>query len=401
MERKTVGSQYMVNELIKNQLVDSPFFFSSPTVTMFAQGDAKEYSKVVSSDKLSAYVNDILSNAKKSQTDNPVAVGVIPFSEHNPVRFIVPEKLYVSSPLRPSSLPEGVVDENPSKLTPVPNPDEYMRSVEKAVAQCNEGQLDKVVLSRALHVDTEHPIEVASLLTTLLQQNPGGYTFCSKITDSGCTRLIGSSPELLVSRKGQHICSNPLAGSRRRSLDEDENEALSESLRQSDKDLHEHAVVVDAVEKSLEPYCSNLYVPMTPSVIKTRAMLHLSTLIEGTSISPDISVLKLASQLHPTPAVCGYPKLDANNFIDETEPFDRGYFTGLVGWCDARGNGEWVVVIRCAEIQEKSLKVFAGAGIVDGSHPISELQETGNKMRTILNAIGIDLKESEMLEVVQ
>ena len=112
-----------------------------------------------------------------------------------------------------------------------------------------------------------------------------------------------------------------------------------------------------------------------------------------------MNVLKLASQLHPTPAVCGYPKHDANDFIDEAEPFDRGYFTGLIGWCDARGNGEWVVVIRCAEVQEKSLKVFAGAGIVDGSHPLSELQETGNKMRTILNALGIDLQESEMLEM--
>lgn len=399
MERKTVGSQYIINELIKNQLIDSPFFFSSPTVTLFAQGNVKEYSKVVSSDKLSDYVNDILSDSKKSQTDNPIAVGVIPFSEHNPVRFIVPEKLYVSSPLRPSVLHEKAADKNPSKLTPIPNPNEYMRSVEKAVAQCNDGQLDKVVLSRALQVDTEHPIKLESFLSTLLQQNPGGYTFCSKITDSGCTRLIGSSPELLISKKGQYICSNPLAGSRRRSTDENENEALSESLRQSDKDLHEHAVVVDAVEKSLAPYCSNLYVPMMPSVIKTRAMLHLSTLIEGTAISPEMNVLKLASQLHPTPAVCGYPKHDANDFIDEAEPFDRGYFTGLIGWCDARGNGEWVVVIRCAEVQEKSLKVFAGAGIVDGSHPLSELQETGNKMRTILNALGIDLQESEMLEM--
>ncbi len=128
-------------------------------------------------------------------------------------------------------------------------------------------------------------------------------------------------------------------------------------------------------------------------------MLHLSTRIEGTVSDANTSVLKLASALHPTPAVCGYPTAQAYDFISQVEPFDRGYFTGLVGWVDARGNGEWVVVIRCAEVEKKRIRVYAGAGIVSGSEPQSELEETGNKMRTVLNALGIEIREN--MEVVQ
>lgn len=98
----------------------------------------------------------------------------------------------------------------------------------------------------------------------------------------------------------------------------------------------------------------------------------------------------LAAALHPTPAVCGTPVDQARKVIAEIEPFDRGYYAGMVGWCDASGDGEWVVAIRCAEIEDEVLRLFAGAGIVEGSDPASELAETTAKFRTALSAMGLE-----------
>jgi isochorismate synthase len=132
---------------------------------------------------------------------------------------------------------------------------------------------------------------------------------------------------------------------------------------------------------------------MVPSVIETETMLHLSTVLQGQADDPNINALKIAADLHPTPAVCGFPRQPAYAAIKEIENFDRGYFTGMVGWCDARGNGEWVVTIRCAEVSLRSMSIYAGAGIVHESSPQSELDETGAKMKTILRAAGIQVDE--------
>ncbi|TCI03790.1 isochorismate synthase [Corallincola luteus] len=387
----------MADEIANGQRQEE-FFFSSPSSSILARGVVSTYSEKIEFSRLDSFVTEILQKHKRDESDNPIAMGLIPFSEHNPVRFIIPEQVLVSSSSR---VGQGGLNTCPAfchRMQPIPAPNEYMRMVQQAVNACGCGGIDKVVLSRSMQVDTEEDIDLDQLLLTLLQQNRTGYTFCVNISEPGETRhLIGSSPELLVSRKGAAIRSNPLAGSRRRSALESENEQLCLEMLDSDKDLHEHGLVVESVERALQPYCSNLYVPLIPSVIHTPAMLHLSTQVEGSLMNPNTSVLKLVSALHPTPAVCGFPKASAHQFIRESEAFDRGYFTGLVGWCDSRGNGEWVIVIRCAEVAEKQMRVFAGAGIVDGSEPLSELHETGNKMRTILNAIGIDLLESEML----
>jgi len=394
----------MLTEFLNAHTDDASFFFSSPTVTLLTQGIAAEFSQQVKFCELDTHISELLESAKDAGNQNPIAVGVIPFSEHNPAHFIVPDRLITTSPIRPDKVSDvnEVTDCPPSSIQPIPTPEDYMRSVELAASHCcrEDIDLDKVVLSRTMQVDTEEDIDRARFLKTLLKQNPGGYTFSTRIGGSQSDAyLMGSSPELLVSRKGPHVCSNPLAGSRRRSDNECINQQQGELMMESAKDLHEHAVVVDAVEKALQPFCHNLYVPMVPSVIETKAMLHLSTRIEGMVSDPNTSVLKLATALHPTPAVCGYPTEQAYDLISHVEPFDRGYFTGLVGWVDARGNGEWVVVIRCAEVERKRLKVYAGAGIVAGSEPQSELEETGNKMRTVLNALGIEIREN--MEVVQ
>jgi len=119
-------------------------------------------------------------------------------------------------------------------------------------------------------------------------------------------------------------------------------------------------------------------------------MWHLSTDIEATlpAVNPP-SVFDLIKQIHPTPAMCGTPTLQAQHHIEDLEPHQRGFFSGLVGWCDAEGNGEWAIAIRCAEVSENKVTLFAGAGVVPDSNPESEWLETSAKMRTMLNAFGI------------
>ncbi|MET9663490.1 isochorismate synthase, partial [Streptomyces sp. NPDC006510] len=223
----------------------------------------------------------------------------------------------------------------------------------------------------------------------LARRDPVGHTFALP-TGAGRT-LIGASPELLVSRQGQRVVANPLAGSTPRSTDLAEDVRRAAALLESAKDLHEHAVVVDAVHQALAPHCTELTVPARPTLIRTATMWHLSTTVTGTLASPDTSALALACALHPTPAVCGTPTTTARRVIAETEPFDRGFFTGVVGWGDARGDGEWVVTIRCAEAEERTLRLYAGAGIVAASVPGAETAETAAKFRTFLSAVGAEL----------
>jgi isochorismate synthase len=94
--------------------------------------------------------------------------------------------------------------------------------------------------------------------------------------------------------------------------------------------------------------------------------------------------------LHPTAAVCGQPREIAAAAIEQLESFERGFFTGAVGWCDSAGDGQWMVTIRCAEVHGNRARLYAGAGIVTGSDPEAEAAETSAKFQTLLRAMGID-----------
>ena len=183
--------------------------------------------------------------------------------------------------------------------------------------------------------------------------------------------------------------SKPVAGSAARSGEPAEDMRRAAALLASQKDRREHAFVVDAVFEVLRPFCVELHVPREPSLLQTDAMWHLMTEIRGRLRDPSISSLRLATLLHPTPAVCGSPRAEALAAIRTLEDLNRGFYAGFVGWSDATGDGQWVVSIRCAEIEENRIRVFAGAGIVEDSNAQDELAETAAKLRTILSALGM------------
>ncbi|MGF1343176.1 isochorismate synthase DhbC [Streptomyces flavovirens] len=365
-------------------------FLATPGRTLLAQGDARQ----VPHDErpLDQRVRATLAEAGAAGQESPVVIGAIPFDHEAPAALSVPTALRTAPPLASDpliALPVGVPDSANWRIRPVPEPEVYGAGVASAVERMWRGEFSKVVLARTLELTSPAPLDLPAMLQRLARRDPVGYTFALP-TGPGRT-LIGASPELLVSRKGNQVTANPLAGSTPRSTDLAEDVRRAATLLQSAKDLHEHAVVVDAVHQALAPHCSRLTVPARPTLIRTATMWHLSTTVTGTLAAPDTSALALACALHPTPAVCGTPTTTARRVIAETEPFDRGFFTGVVGWGNAQGDGEWVVTIRCAEAEERTLRLYAGAGVVSASEPEAETAETAAKFRTFLSAVGAEL----------
>ncbi|WP_121179036.1 isochorismate synthase DhbC [Streptomyces sp. 1114.5] len=363
-------------------------FLASPTRTLLTSG---VHARVPQDARpLPVRVAETLAAAGRSGIERPLVVGAVAFDRESRVELAVPERVRSAGALRDDpliALPAPPAEQVDWRIRPVPEPQVYGAGVAAAVERLRGGELSKVVLARTLELSAAEPFDLPAILQRLARRDPGGYTFA--VPAGGGRTLVGASPELLVSRRGTAVLANPLAGSVPRSADLGEDVRRAAALLESPKDLHEHAVVVDAIREALAPYCRTLEVPERPTLVRTAAMWHLATTVSGELADPSLSALELACALHPTPAVCGTPTDVAREVIGEVEPFDRGLYTGMVGWGDAAGDGEWVVTIRCAEADERTLRVYAGAGVVDRSDPAAELAETSAKFRTFLDAAGV------------
>ncbi|GAA4776987.1 isochorismate synthase DhbC [Actinomycetospora chlora] len=326
--------------------------------------------------------------------DDALAVGALPFDPAAPAHLVVPEDVERADPLGAVLVADPVTSPPTGELRPDPAPAAYEGMVAEALARMAAGGLDKVVLARAVDVVADAPVDPVPMLRELARRDPRSYLFAVDLPTDGLRTprtLLGASPELLLSRHGTEVTANPLAGSAARAAaDPDEDRRRGEALLASAKDRHEHALVVADVAARLRPLVDDLEVPDAPCLVATPTLWHLSTTVRGRVAGRDVSALHLAQALHPTPAVCGVPREVAHAAITEIEPFDRGFYTGAVGWTDARGDGEWVMALRCGEVRGERVRLWAGAGIVPGSRPADELAETGVKLRTLLDALGLD-----------
>ena len=274
-----------------------------------------------------------------------------------------------------------------------PPASEFQASVSAALDAFAQGRLAKVVLSRKLTLTLHQPADPKQVMARLMAQNPHAFHFSLPLGQD--RRLLGASPELLLRVSGGEVFTHPLAGSARRASEPAQDEMVARDLLASRKDQHEHKLVIDEIRRVLTPHCRELAIPAHPSLMSTDTLWHLGTPIAGRLNGGEASVLSLACQLHPTPALCGYPTDLARQFIREQEPFRRALFSGIVGWCDSQGNGEWAVVIRCGVLDGHQVELFAGAGIVAGSDPAMEWAETGTKLGTMLKALGLDLEVAQ------
>lgn len=318
---------------------------------------------------------------------NSAVVGVIPFDPGAPAFLAVPDQLVrEQAPV----LSAGAVNQpQPVELIGLENPG-YRQAVAQAVELMNRGELDKVVLARLLQASYSEDLNLPHLFDTLRAQQPRATVFSVELP--GGNHLMGASPELVLHSDAQGFRTVPLAGSAPRTEQpgSTEDAQAAEQLLRSAKDRAEHATVVDDIRGRLEPLTVSMEVPPVPVLASTPQLWHLSTPIRGV-LQPGISSLQAARAIHPTPAICGTPTDLAQNLISRLEPFDRGYFGGLVGYMDACGYGSWFLVLRCAMVKPRGATLFAGAGIVKDSTPAGEHAETATKLGTFARALGIDI----------
>ena len=242
------------------------------------------------------------------------------------------------------------------------------------------GQLEKMVLAREIQITSDVDINVPQVVKNLVATNPNAMVF-------SIDKFVGASPELLISRTGDVVQANPLAGTAIRLADEDEDMKSMDFLLESVKDQYEHKITIEWLLNELLPFCSYIDADPEPRIVSLPNVHHLATKVHGHLSTPAASVLELVSALHPTPAVAGKPQAEAINLITQIEKDGRGKYAGPVGWVDANGNGAFAVGIRSAQISGKQANLFAGVGIVADSDPQSELDETDGKFLTMQQAI--------------
>ena len=254
--------------------------------------------------------------------------------------------------------------------------------VARAVERINAGQLDKVVLARDLAVNSTSAIDPRWLLHRLAERYDTTWVFA-------VDGLVGATPELLVRLEKGLVTSRVLAGTIRRTGDDEHDLALAASLARSSKDLEEHEYAVRSVADALAPHCSSINVPESPFVLHLSNVMHLATDVAGV-LTDGATSLALAASLHPSAAVCGTPTPLAHAAIRELEQMDRGRYAGPVGWMDSSGDGEWGIALRCGAFDGSDgtqIRLFAGCGIVAGSDPESELAESDAKFVPMRDAL--------------
>ena len=269
----------------------------------------------------------------------------------------------------------------------------YRAEVARAVSamQAPEASLRKVVLSRPVTVELSGRLALMPVLRRLRAAEPTCTVFAMPTPDG---TFFGASPELLVARHESRVTCHPLAGTVPRGTTARNDADAQGRLAGSEKERAEHRYVVDDIAGTLAPFCDELTVPETPSLVTFRSVAHLGTRIVGRLRAPLPTVLALLDRLHPTPAVGGWPRPEALAAIAAGEPSDRGYWAGPVGWADARGDGEWMIGIRSALLNADDatpgrtvLGLRAGSGIVADSDPASEAEETNVKLATVLDTV--------------
>jgi menaquinone-specific isochorismate synthase len=261
------------------------------------------------------------------------------------------------------------------------NSEEWMTVVADAVSRINRGDLEKVVLARDLVATADAPVDVRWPLRRLAATYPMCWTF-------HVDGMFGATPEMLVRRERGLVTSRVLAGTIRRTGDDERDLALAATLARSSKDLEEHEYAVRSVAEALEPHCSGMNVPDAPFVLHLPNVMHLATDVAGVVQDAEtVSSLQLAEALHPSAAVGGTPTTEAIRLIAEIEGMDRGRYAGPVGWMDANGDGEWGIALRAAAIEGDTVRLFAGCGIVADSDPEAELAEAQAKFVPVRDAL--------------
>ncbi|MDZ8055980.1 MAG: isochorismate synthase MenF [Aulosira sp. ZfuVER01] len=265
----------------------------------------------------------------------------------------------------------------------VTNAAQFKRSVSSALDKIHSNHLTKIVLADALDVRASHNFNLFKSLNNLRQIHPNCYIFST--SNGKGQNFIGASPERLICIHEQQLITDALAGSAPRGKTPAEDAANANSLINSEKEKHEHSLVIDFITQRLSQ------IGLLPQVLPPRLrqlsnIQHLWTPISAL-VPANVHPLKIVAQLHPTPAVAGAARDIACAEIRRYENFERGLYAAPLGWIDSNGNCEFIVGIRSALIDGDRARLYAGAGIVAGSDPEKEFAEVQLKLQALLKAL--------------
>lgn len=258
---------------------------------------------------------------------------------------------------------------------------EWSDSVASALEKISRSKLQKVVLSRFNLLELNTAPNILRQIQKLEINFNNCVTFAYKSKNS---IFFGSTPEKLFSVKDGLIEADALAGSAPRGIKEAEDKAIKKFLLSDQKNLAEHKSVVDFILQQLTPFTEKILFDSQPTIKEYSNIQHLYSQVRAI-LQSDISFFTILEKLFPTPAVCGFPSNEALETINELEIFDRGLFSGAIGWFNLNGSAEFSVGIRSALLRNNLLQAYAGCGIVNGSDPLSEFNETELKLKPILN----------------
>ena len=261
--------------------------------------------------------------------------------------------------------------------------DDFEQAVERCRDYIREGDIMQVVLSQRLSTPYEgKPIDLYRALRTI---NPSPYMY---FMDMGGFEIVGSSPEILVRQQDEKVTVRPIAGTRKRGLNEEQDKALEEELLGDEKEIAEHLMLIDLGRNDIGRIAQTGTVELTEKMIVERYshVMHIVSNVDG-KLKPDFDAIDVLKATFPAGTVSGAPKIRAMEIIHELEPIKRGIYSGAVGYLGWNGSMDTAIAIRTAVIKDGVLNIQAGAGIVADSVPKYEWKETLNKARALVKAV--------------
>jgi anthranilate synthase component I len=260
--------------------------------------------------------------------------------------------------------------------------EEQVRAAKEHIAA---GDIYQVVLSQRFEADVQ--VDPFTVYRALRHVNPSPYMYFIRM---GGVSVVGSSPEMLVRVEGSRVETHPIAGTRRRGRNDEEDMRLAEELKRNEKERAEHVMLVDLGRNDVGRVCEygTVRVPQFMGLERFSHVMHLTSIVEG-KLADDRDRLDALVSCFPAGTVSGAPKVRAMQIIKELEPSGRGLYAGAVGYLDFAGNLDFCIAIRTVIMSKGKAFVQAGAGIVMDSNPTAEFEETRDKAQALLRGMGL------------
>ena len=266
------------------------------------------------------------------------------------------------------------------KRDDLPNHDDWLSVVHQGITDIKAKHYQKIVLARESIFTLDQTVNPCVLLNRLREITSSCTCFLLQFDPQKI--FLGASPERLFHLNGEKLATEAIAGTRARGVSPADDRVLRENLLNSVKDREEHRHVVEMIRDQLTPLCRDIQHVPSPQLLSLMSGHHLATKFSA-ELKPDVSCADILSGLHPTPAVAGTPTEQALVAIRKLEPFNRGWYAAPVGYI-GRDSSEFIVAIRCGLLDEKTLHLYSGAGIVEGSDPQAEWEEIEHKIEQFL-----------------